>query len=223
VHNEAVLVQEWVAGTEYVVDTYTVDGRHGLAEVCRYTKGTARQRLGVYRRTDFVPPDHPDVPALFAYACQVADALGIRQGAAHAEIMLTADGPRLIEVGARLAGTPLQFCARLATGDCQIDRAVRHLLDGEFTPSYELHRHVTIACLSAPRAGILRNAEVLDQVGLLPTAQRVHLPYRSGAEVPQTADLFTVLGWVVLASPDPTEVDADVTRIRELERQLVID
>lgn len=222
VHNEAVLVQEFVAGTEYVVDTYTVDGRHGLAEVCRYTKSTAEQRLGLYQRTDFVPPDDPRVPDLFGYACQVADALGIRQGAAHAEIMLTAEGPRLIEVGARLAGTPLQYCARLATGDCQIERAVRHLLDGSFTPSYELRQHVSIVCLSAPRAGVLRNAEVLDAVPGLPTVARVNLPYASGTEVPRTADLFTLLGWVVLACPDPAAIDADAAALRDLERQLVI-
>jgi hypothetical protein len=224
--NEAVLVQEFVAGTEYVVDTYSVAGRHGLAEVCRYAKGSldrrGARRLGVYLRTDFVPPDHPQVPALFDYTRRVLDALGIRNGAAHAEVMLTANGPLLVEVAARLAGTPLQYCARLATGDCQIDRAVRHLLDGSFTAGYALRQHVAVACLAAPRAGVLRNAEVLDPVHELPTARRVHLPFRTGDEVPATADLFTQLGWVVLASPGLAALDEDYRRVRAMEHQLAI-
>jgi ATP-grasp domain len=221
--NEAVLVQEFVTGIEYAVNTYTVAGRHGLADMCQYTKATLGERLGVYLRIDFLPSDHPQASVLFDYACQIADALGIRNGSAHAEIMLTRSGPRLIEVGARLAGTPLQYGARLATGDCQIDRAVRHLLDSEFTAGYTLGQHVTIAYLRASRAGVLRNAEVLAGVHQLGSAQHAHLPYRTGAQVPATADLFTTLGWVVLASPDKVVVDTDYVRLRELERQIVID
>jgi len=222
-HNEAVLVQEFVTGTEYVVDTYTVAGRHGLADVCRYTKGVLGQRLGVYLRTDFVPPDHPHVPALFGYTRWVLDALGVSNGAAHAEVMLTAAGPRLIEVGARMSGTPLQYCGRLATGDCQVNRAVRHLLDGTFTPGYTLDQHVSVACLNAPRAGVLRNAEVLDAVRQLPTVRRAYLPFRTGDEVPATVDLFTQLGWVALASRDSAALEADYRHIRATEHQLVID
>jgi biotin carboxylase len=220
--NEAVLVQEFVRGTEYVVDTYSVDGRHGLAELCRYEKSTNGQRLGVYQRTVFLSPDHPDLAALLPYAYRVADVLGIRNGAAHFEIMMTGTGPLLVEVGARAAGTPLQYCARLATGDCQVDRTVRHVLDGAFIPGYQLQQHVSCASLSSPRAGVLRNAEILDELAELPTARMRKVNCHSGMVVPATTDLFTQLGWVVLADPDPARVSKDYDRLRELESRLVI-
>lgn len=220
--NAGVLVQEFAEGTEYVVDMYSVDGRHGLAEVCRYRKGARGHKLGLYDRTDFLAPDAPGVPEVTAYAARVADAVGIREGSTHVEVVLTSDGPRLIEIAARLAGTPLQQAARLATGDCQIDRTVRHVLDGEFTPGYRLRQQVAIVCLSASRSGLLCNAEILDNLSDLPTARLVSLPHRTGEYVPATEDLFTLLGWVMLASPSAAELDRDYAAIKETERHVVI-
>ncbi|HZB47586.1 MAG TPA: ATP-grasp domain-containing protein [Mycobacteriales bacterium] len=220
--NAAVLVQEFAAGTEYVVDTYSVAGRLGIAQVCRYAKRACGDRLGIYQSTEVVPPDHPHVPVLADYVRRVADAVGLRNGCGHAEVMLTPDGPRLVEIAARLAGNPLPLTCRLATGDSQVDRTLRHRLDGTFTPDYRLERHARIVCLSAARAGRLENAELLAAAAGLGTAQAVHLPHHTGEVVPATTDLFTSLGWVVLADPDQTAVAADHDRLRELERQLVI-
>lgn len=220
--NAGVLVQEFAQGTEYVVDMYSADGRHGLAEVCRYRKRSCGNRLGLYDRTDFMPPDAPGIPQVTAYAAQVADAVGVRNGSTHTEVMLTPSGPRLIEIAARLAGTPLQQAARLATGDCQIDRTVRHVLDGEFTPGYQLRQHTAVVCLSAPRAGVLCNAETLASLAGLPTTRLVSLPHHSGENVPMTEDLFTLLGWVVLASASAAALDRDYAAIREIERNIVI-
>lgn len=220
--NAGVLVQEFAEGTEFVVDMFSAGGRHGLVEVCQYRKRAAGNRLGLYDRTEFLAPDAPGVAEVAAYAAKVADAVGVRNGSSHVEVMLTGDGPRLIEIAARLAGTPLQQASRLATRDCQIDRNVRYVLDGEFTSGYELHQNVSIACLSAARAGVLRNAEILLSLRDLPTARMASLPHRTGDNVPKTEDLFTLLGWVMLASPDAGELDRDYAAIREAERNVII-
>ena len=59
------------------------------------------------------------------------DAVGIRIGCGHVEVMMTADGPRLIEVAARLAGGGHQMVSELATGDNHIKRTVAHRVRGE--------------------------------------------------------------------------------------------
>ena len=98
--NDKVLVQELAVGTEYEVDTYSIDGRHGLAAVWRYAKECRGDRLGIYLSNTFVSADDPVVDVLFDYVCQVLDATGVRNGPAHVEVMITAEGPRLIEIGA---------------------------------------------------------------------------------------------------------------------------
>ncbi|MBA0053309.1 ATP-grasp domain-containing protein [Streptomyces sp. AJS327] len=221
--NDTVLLQEFAAGTEFAVDTYSVDGELGIVSVAQYTKSTRADRIGIYDAVDYLSPDDPRVAQLGAYTRDVARAVGIRTGCAHTEIMLTEDGPRLVETAARLAGSCLQHSARLATGDCQIDRTVRHLLDGEFTRGFVRERPTRVLWLSAPHAGTLRGGTVLDEARELPTFQRLGRAYPDGAHVPRTEDLFTSLGWVLLAGDTESAVDADTAAVRDIESRLPIE
>lgn len=221
--NDAVLVQEFAAGTEYIVDTYSVDGRHGLVDVCRYAKASRGERIGIYDRVDFVAPEDTAVAPLVAYTQRVLDALGIRNGAAHAEVMMTADGPFLIEVGARPAGAAHQELARLATGDSQIERCAAHWVGEVFRSGYELRRGVRAVFLSSPRAGVLRNVEVLDAIDELPAFHSKTVLFANGDVVPATVDLATPLGLVVLVSEDDSRLRADYEAIKDLEAQLQVE
>jgi hypothetical protein len=221
--NDAVLVQEFAEGTEYLVDTYSVDGRHGLVDVCRYTKVQRGDRIGVYDLVDFIAPDHPEVLAIWPYVRQVLDAVGIRNGCCHTEVILTASGPRLLEVGARPAGGGHQMISKLATGSNHIERTVAHRVHGEFHSGYQLIQHVCSVVISAPYAGRWRNADLFSEVDLLPTFWRKQFYFTTGDPVPAPAGLSSMLGWVVLASPDHAAVDADYRTIKELERQIHVE
>lgn len=220
--NEAVLVSEYADGVELLVDTYSADGRHGLVDVCRYVKRRFGDRIGIYDCVEFLAPDEPDVAAVWPYTRRVLDAVGIRNGCGHAEVMLTADGPRLIEVAARPAGGGHQLITKLATGDNQIERTIAHRERRQFTPDYELLRHLRGVFISAPRAGVWRNAEVFAGVDSLATFHIKHFPYDTGDEVPATRNLESFLAWVILTSPDRDAVAADYRRIKTWEREIEI-
>lgn len=222
VRNEAVLVQELAVGTEYLLDSYSVDGVHGLVDVCRYAKVRRGDRIGVYDLVDFLPPDAPEVGPLWTYVRRVLDAVGVRNGCCHTEVIDTPGGPRLLEVGARPAGGGHQMITKLATGTNHIERTVAHRVRGEFDPSYELVRYVCSVVVSAPREGIWRNADAFDPVDELPTFHVKHFYYGTGDAVPAPAGLSTMLGWVVLASTDHDAMQADYRRIRELERSVLV-
>jgi hypothetical protein len=221
--NERVLVEEFAPGAEYLVDTYSVDGRHGLVDVCRYTKIGRGDRIGIYDRVDFLDHDHPDVLALWPYTRQVLDAVGIRNGCGHSEVVLTPTGPRLLEVAARPAGGGHQLISELATGDNHILRTVAHRARSEFRPGYRLVQYVRGVFISAPRAGVWRNAEVFAEVESLKTYHAKNFPHGTGDRVPATDDLFTFLAWVILVGPDEDALDGDYRQIKEWERQIVID
>jgi hypothetical protein len=221
--NEAVLVEEFAAGTEYMIDSYSADGKHGLVDVCRYTKSQRGDRIGIYDLVDFLPPEHPEVLAIWPYTQQVLDAVGVRNGCGHTEVILTSDGPQLLEVGTRPAGGGHQMITKLATGTNHILRTVAHRVRGEFDDSYELIQHVCSVVISAPQTGIWRNAEIFADVGSLLTFYARWFGGGTGDLVRQTDDIYTYLGWVVLASADGAAVDADYRRIKDLERQIIID
>jgi hypothetical protein len=221
--NDAVLVQEFAEGTEFLVDTYSVDGRHGLVDVCRYAKHRRDDRIGIYERVQFLAPDDPDVQEIRPYVFAVLDALGVRNGAGHSEIMLTKHGPRLMETGARPAGGGHQMITRMATGDSQIARTVAHRLRGEFRPGYELRQHLSAVFISSPAAGIWRNGDIFDGVDALPSFVAKHFPFGSGDLVPASDDLVTFLAWVILAGPDPEQIEADYQHIRAIESRIEIE
>jgi biotin carboxylase len=221
--NGGILIQEFASGNEFLVDSYSVDGKHGLVDVCRYTKVRKGDRIGIYDRVDFLAPDDEQTRIVWDYTLQVLDALGFRNGCGHAEVMLTPQGPRLIEIAERPAGGGHQVISKIATGSNHILRTVRHRVHGEFKPSYELRQHLCGVFISAPHAGIWRNAEIFDELEQLPTYVDRNFPKGTGDWVESTDDLSSFLAWVTLVAADEESINVDYRRVKELEKQIVID
>ncbi len=101
--NESLLVQERIEGRLHVVNTVSMGGRHVLSELYEkhvpWVDGSPLLRHVIARTA--IGADERD---LVGYTKDCLDALGVREGAAHSEVMLTADGPRLVEVNARIMG-----------------------------------------------------------------------------------------------------------------------
>lgn len=223
--DDRVLVQEFAEGEEYVVNTFTTGGRHTVTDICRYQKPRSAEQFAIYEAMDFLPYEGEAQRQLVPYAFAVLDALGIRFGPAHMELMLTADGPRLIEVGARMCGSiHYPHFGRTATGESQLERIVRSCGgDGDIRADYVLRRHLRVTFLVARTCGVVRNAEVFDRLPGLASYHVGDLHVANGAWVPKTTDLFTALGMVSLAHPDPAQVLADYATIRAWEADLVIE
>jgi biotin carboxylase len=216
--NDSVIVQEYLEGPEYIVDLYSVNGQHGLVDVLVYSKHSRGARIGIYDTADFLPPDHPDARALFDYVADAATAVGIRNGSTHAEVIMTSAGPRLVELAARYSGSCMMLSGLLATGDNQIERTVRHALDGTFEPWFRLDREVRTAWLCSDHAGPVRNMHVLAAIADLTTVSALSIP-PDGKSMPVTNDVTTSLGWVIQGADSWAEIEADYRQIRELERE----
>ncbi|TDP94075.1 ATP-grasp domain-containing protein [Labedaea rhizosphaerae] len=222
IRNDAVMVMEFASGPEYLVDSYSVDGEHGLVDVCRYTKVQRGDRIGIYDLVDFAAPDDPDVQEVWAYAQRVLDAVGIRNGCGHTEVIVTADGPVLVEIGARPAGGGHQMITELATGTNQLIRTVEHRVHGRFTPVTPLRQYVCSVVLMSPKPGRWLNPSLFDSVDDLATFHMKHFYYGEGDEVPEATSLDSMVGWVVLTSDDHKTMMADYRRVKALEPRMDI-
>ncbi|WP_422015598.1 ATP-grasp domain-containing protein [Roseateles sp.] len=111
--NDRLLVERYMHGVVVGCDTLTVKGEHRL--------------LGVNEKQCFELPslaisggcfqaDTPAFDTIRRYVFAVLDAVGFDCGATHTEVMLTADGPRLIEVNARLVGAKIPRLLDYALG-----------------------------------------------------------------------------------------------------------
>ena len=98
---ETVVIQEQAVGTEYAVGTASCNGKHHLTHLIKYSKTACHGRKTIYDHVEFVGLDGEILRDLFEYTQKALDALGVRFGASHTEVMLTKHGPRLIESSPR--------------------------------------------------------------------------------------------------------------------------
>ena len=220
--NETVVVQEQAIGTEFAVGTVSANGKHYLAHLIKYNKTSSNDRKTVYDYVEFVPYDEEMHGELFEYTKKALDALGVRWGAAHNEIMLTQDGPRLIETGARMCGGPVVGFAREATGSSQADKLVEIYVDGDVsTPKYVFKKTVVPVFLKSQAKGTISNVETFAELPNLPTFLNKHIWFKNGDVVPQTVDYLTSIGIVALAG-ERKSILLDYERVRNMESKLVI-
>jgi biotin carboxylase len=218
--NREIVVQERITGTEYVVDTFSFDGRMSVTNVCRYAKTAVAAAFAVYESIEFLPLDEPEIAGLADYVKQALDALGVRFGLAHTEVMITSAGPRLIETGSRPPGAGLPALAEVATGDSGIRRLVRYLAGDRAIPlDYRLDWHVTGVYFIARQPGTAVNTAAYEKIRDLPSCRHLQVNVRDGDQVAATTDLLSTLalGWAVLAHRDPQAVRRDHQAIREIE------
>lgn len=126
----------------------------GVAEVWGHTDRTMSARpYFVETSVAFsAPPLHPD---LDSYVQHICDAIGYLNGPFHCEAILTAVGPVLVEMNARLAGGGIHSAIDLATGgDCaeSVLRGYLGLRSGRLHAS----RAVCIAHHVTERSGTVR-------------------------------------------------------------------
>ena len=105
--NEAVLVQEYLSGEEYVVDMVSRDGHHTAVALWKCDKRPANGSSFVFfgqTLLSFTEEDGGIYNEIISYQKQVLDSLGIRNGPSHGKIMWSNDSPILIEVGSHCHG-----------------------------------------------------------------------------------------------------------------------
>ena len=231
----AVAVQEYLSGTKWTVDTVTVPGPDGrpvhrpTSFWCEWVSVTSSGGAGggiAWGESWLVPPavTNPRHPALrvAAYARQVLDAVGVRAGPACTEVVLTARGPRLVEVMARLAGCYPVHLVELVTGQSQVTATVDALIDPAALacrpPAAGDGRAVVQAWLAAPYDGFLDGA-VLQQILGLRWVVGASDGLVDGAPVRQTKDSPSSPGHLDLLGL-PGDVEQDLAAIRALEHSL---
>lgn len=223
----AVLVQEFLAGEEYVIDHVTRDGVHKTAMVWRYEKRPANGAQFVYYNMEPVAADAPHAAALVAYTRSCLDAIAITNGATHSEVMLTKGGPCLVEVNCRCGGfngSWLPLATALA-GYSQVSMVVDAFVapaSFDALPALPPTPFRAAGCnpfLVSTQAGVVRATPGYAALAALPSCVRVDRAVRVGERVAPTVDLFTQPGQCVLVHDDAAVVAADLAALRLLEAE----
>jgi len=220
--NVGAVAQEYLRGTEYIVNTASWDGRHRICEIWCTTRISVNNVLDLVDTEYLMPRSGAAPEKLGDYATQVLDALGIRYGAAHLEIRMTSRGPVLVEIGARICGADLPRYAQIAQGESQLDWTVMAYLDparflGTYQESRAPQRFCAFVGLVSPGAGILRGYRDLPALRRLESFYELHMTVQPGAPIARTVNDLTYPGIVVLIHESEETIRRDANTIRYLD------
>jgi biotin carboxylase len=205
------LLEEYLLGVETSVESVLVDGYRDVL-------GVTDKALGPHPHFVEVGDNFPSLlsepirSACVDLAVGALTAVGHDFGAAHVEVKVTADGPRVIEVNARMAGDEIPLLIRSALG-VYLQREVVRLHAGEpadLTRTRE--RGAASRYLVASECGVLAGIDGEELARRVPGVVEVEFEVGPGEPVAPAASNLDMLGHVVAVA----DTTGDAVRLAEV-------
>lgn len=218
-NNYELLIEQKIEGTEYVVDVVSCEGKHFAVNIFRYVKQEINQ-IPIYKQV--ITESVSDHPVLVSYVYDVLSSLGIHYGASHNEVIMTKNGPVLVESGARMHGGLGPMLVEECNSHSLIDLSIiARISPDDFSHQTNavpvLKKYATEYFLSSPYSGIVDTVNIDVLCKDLSSYSFTTCKLKKGDYLNKTVDLITSYGGIVLFNYDRALMEADVKKISELE------
>jgi biotin carboxylase len=212
--NDSVLVQEFLHGTEYMVNSVSCHGKHYFTDIWRCHKRYLKGQGMVYDRETLMESQGEIQTQITAYLIDVLKALGIQYGGAHAELILTDSGPILIEVGSRIGGNVNCNPHTACLGVNQLELAVDAYLDEtayeqKTRHPYTLLKHMTAIVLSTQQQGIIKDIPLITAIKSCRSLYWYRLNVKVGDMLKPTRPLYSSPGEVFLLNENSDLIEKE--------------
>ncbi|MEU9410990.1 ATP-grasp domain-containing protein [Streptomyces sp. NPDC048281] len=222
--NTEVLIQSFLDGTEYYVDVVGAEGEFFVCGIWENEKVIVGPGRRIYDRDILRDPREPGMDRMTDYLGRVLDALGIKNGPAHAEVIMTARGPILVEIGARVNGAMMPTFNTAAVGSSVADLIVsaytepadfRKVYGGR---CYEKLREAAVYHIPTKLEGFVESVdqETVDAITALETVHTVVVRLKPGMRIRPTVDLMTSPLRVFAVGDDEAHMARDRASVRVL-------
>jgi len=227
----AVLCQEFLKGKEYVVDHVSMDGVHKTVMVWVYDKRAVNGAPFVYHGMLPVRSDSPEAQVMIPYVRGVLDALQIKNGPSHGEVMMTSDGPCLVEMNCRSHGGDGSWCPlanALTGGYTQVTATIDAFLEPEkfsklpdVPPAPFLAVGQEVMLVSFTKGKVIASPGY-ERIKAMESFVHMESGVTVGSEIEYTTDLFTNVGSCILMHKDAKVLEKDISEIRQMEQDCVL-
>jgi len=218
------VVQEFLEGKEYVVDSVSRNGVHKVITIWEYDKRACNGTNFVYFGMRLRSGEGKKEQELIKYMKQCLDALEIKNGASHGEVMYTPNGPVLVEVGARCHGGEGSWVPLVnkCLGRNQVQSVLDALLDEKAFESIAEYPIVkdyygVEVFLVSQKEGKLKSFPRLEEVKRLKSFFQLDLLVKPGEPLKKTIDCITRPGSVRLCHTDKKQVERDFETIQDMQ------
>lgn len=223
--NDTVLVEEYLGGKEYLINSVSYKGNHYITDYGFSNREVTSDNGIIYDSMDMLAPQGDIYKQIRDYYFKVLDALGITNSASHGELKVDDKGPILIEVGARLPGINYPKLVELCVPYGPIQALADIYTNPEkFIETIKIDRYPKrfgkVVFLQSTVAGRLIDDLDFSFLNDLGSFRTLALELHKGDIINETQDLFSCPGFVMLAHEVPSVLETDHQCIRKMEKEI---
>lgn len=210
-HNEsrggAVIIEEYLRGPEFSVEVMVVDGEpHVLQVTDKLTTGAPHfVEMGHNQPSRQAPETVEKIKDL---ARRAVKAVGIQIGPAHVELILTQDGPKMVELGARMGGDCITtHLVPLSTGIDMVGATI-DVACGKKPDICPRHSKGAAIRYIDTAEGTLKSISGLEDARQIPGIFEVTVVKEPGAQVGEIKSSVDRVGFVIAQADTPEDAIA---------------
>ncbi|HEU5438166.1 MAG TPA: ATP-grasp domain-containing protein [Ktedonobacterales bacterium] len=202
------LVEDFIPGGEVALEGLLTSGR--LHVLALFDKPDPLDGP-FFEETIYVTPSRlPEATqrAIGDVAEAAARAIGLRDGPVHAELRVSPDGPRMLEIAGRSIGGLCSTILEFGAGMCLEELIVRHALELG-VPSFERTGQAAgVMMIPIPRGGLLKAVHGVEEAQAVPHVTGVEISVKLNNPVVPLPEGASYLGFIFARAETPAEVEA---------------
>ena len=217
------LVESYIGGDEIAIEGVV---ENGLVDVLAVIDKPEQLEGPFFEETILVTPSRHDVEDIAAsvdLVQQAISALQLETGPVHAEVRISSNGPRLIEIAARTIGG---LCGRALTfgllGESLEALVLKAALGIRTTDPKPTRPASGILMLPIPASGLLSGVEGIDATMQLEGVDAIEITIANGHRVTALPEGDRYLGFVFASGMDPDQVETTLRKAAQ-EIEVTID
>lgn len=191
-----IIVEEYMSGSEVSVEAISIKGEVNIIAITdKLTTGSPYfVEMGHSQQTTQPSNIVDDIKAI---TIDTINSIGIKDGPSHTEVMLTKDGPKIVEIGARLGGDNItSHLVPLSTGIDMVECCIKIAIGDNFDISRKYNKASAIRYIPCP-VGILRDIKGVDEARNVKGVKEVQIIQNIGDMVGRINSSNDRIGYVI--------------------------
>lgn len=221
--NNGILIQKYIEGEEYVINTVSCDGKHFISDIWKVHK---KNNTASYDYCEIMQKDYClAYDDLVNYSKKVLDALAIKNAASHIEVKYSGNNVILIEIGVRLMGASYpSFESELFGGNTQVSLLVDSIVNQKAFLKRSIENCVQNGLyglnvhLVSDINGRISEFDIASFLKKIPSVHSFIIS-PSGKEIKAYSHLCNFIGIVYLINSNRETLYLDMKHIREVEKE----
>ncbi len=192
----AVIVEECLEGPEFSVEVLVTGGVPHVIQITdkRTTGAPHFVEMGHSQPTCQNSENREKIRDL---ACRAVKAVGITTGPAHVEMILTDQGPIMVELGARLGGDCITtHLVPLSTGVDMVGATIRLACGEDVSIAPKWDKGAAIAYFDACN-GVIRSIEGVEEARQMPGVKELSIVHQVGERIGEIRNSVDRIGFVI--------------------------